>query len=513
MPVFRAVVVTVVLLGLLLVGVAQGDARVVQVATLTSSVTMAGGGFAGLAEAHGVLVSDDGAATDVFVASTAGWRSGAQKAVLSERLAPGSMSTSGAVVIGATSTGSVRELVFDRPAARWSGTVAPSASLAASTGTTITDAVISGRTIVAAGQDGAIYVYSEPPGGWSGTVTETARLVDSGGAGFVQTPDIAAGRVFAESFQAGRIDVFTEPPGGWAGVVHESSTIASPPFSVDVAGSYALGGDEPLPDPTLGFPVYREGAAGWSGTLSPIAHLYNSSAEGLVADRALSGGLAAVSTQEDAGSQNPCPCAKEVSVFSEPPGGWSGTLTARPSVRTTALDAGLVLDRRTLFTTSRDGVYVYTVTGPEGQRLRRPAASGSTATGIARRQPLLQFTLSAASGAPALEWLKLTLPKGLSLVADRATLQRAVTIPLTGFDHTAISSADGALLIRPLGEFRHITVRIRTIGLRESRTLAEQLNNTSRHGPAVTLKGHIRTRDTVGDLQTTMIRFRLLTHG
>jgi hypothetical protein len=155
-----------------------------------------------------------------------------------------------------------------------------------------------------------------------------------------------------------------------------------------------------------------------------------------------------------------------------------------------------------LFTASGDGIGVFAVSGREGRRVRPPVATRSSEAGIAQRRPVLKFTLRPASGDPALEWLKLRLPRGLSLDRSEARVQRAVTTSQPAFSYTSISNTDGALLVRPKLPVKRITVTIRPGALHESQMLAG-------HRHEISLVGQVQTRDTVGDLKLTTIRFRL----
>ena len=279
--------------------------------------------------------------------------------------------------------------VFTEPAGGWSGTVHSSARLIASDASKsggLAGWALDGRTIVAgsyssfsSGSPGEAYVFTEPAGGWSGTLPESAKLFASGsqaGDGFgsqmaISGQTIAVGAPSAGSTPArpggGKVYVFTEPPGGWSGRRHEQATLSASNGSVDLApifgqSAIAVSGNSVFataeaPSPGGGgvgeVYVFSGAAAGWSGPIHET-HVLSSSDSSLTSldPLTVSGGTLVagpyVFTEPTGGWVNATETAKlahgaqsvtidgetvvmsggsVVSVFVEPPGGWSSSVT------------------------------------------------------------------------------------------------------------------------------------------------------------------------------------------
>ncbi len=325
--------------------------------------------FSAIATAAGVVVAGGESGVEVFSRSRSGWRSGRATAVLAGAATAGTRPDSGlgtdgeAVVATEANVSGTPEAVWVRPRRGWSGTVAPAATLTAPSGNGLEYAVMSGSEIVAVGGDGAVYVFTEPARGWSGTVRAAARLVDSAGPGFADVPAIAGRQVFVPSSGRG-IDVFDEPAAGWSGVLRQSSVITGQWMPLLVSGSDELGQTDTTDVSDFGpVGVFAEGPRGWSGPLRLVAPLQQSSALDDSGPDAFSGSVAAISSQDDASSQSPCPCEAEISVFTRPARGWARRPAARSEFVTTETGGlALALDGHTLFVTGDDDVDVYQVT-------------------------------------------------------------------------------------------------------------------------------------------------------
>jgi hypothetical protein len=190
----------------------------------------------------------------------------------------------------------------------------------------------SGGVAVAASDaavSGAVDVYEHQAGGW-GTVDPVATLVDAGGdqlLGPAISGDVVAA-VAAGADTSGRVDLFTEPSGGWAGSVSPTATYTPPSGALAVA--VALSGQtlvvqlELFAGPTRqAVYVFNEPPAGWVGTLQPAATLavttpYRASEQPSIdGTSVIFGGIGVGQIAVTPGSAE---------VFTEPAGGWSGTV-------------------------------------------------------------------------------------------------------------------------------------------------------------------------------------------
>ena len=158
-------------------------------------------------------------------------------------------------------------------------------------------ASVSGPTIVTFGtayiggrvQD-VVYVFTRPTGGWSDTAKPAAMLVASDGGGLSRPVAISGSTVVAgDGHVVGHADVFTEPAGGWSGTVHESARlIASDASKSGGLAGWALDGRTIVAGSYSSFSsgspgeayVFTEPAGGWSGTLPESAKLFASGQPG-----------------------------------------------------------------------------------------------------------------------------------------------------------------------------------------------------------------------------------------
>jgi hypothetical protein len=218
---------------------------------------------------------------------------------------------------------------------------------------------VSGRAVFAAGpadvggrQRGVVHVFAEPAGGWSGFVKETGVLVPSDGND-VGGAVAASGQTVVASGE-GSVYVFTEPAGGWSGIVHESAKLTPSGVSSGGSGSLSVAIDGPTvvagtpgssPGPgsdTSGAAyVFTEPEGGWSGSLHESAKLtaaHGSLGDGLGSSVAVSGQTIAASAPYASTGRSGGGQSGAVYVFSEPVGGWS---TETEAARLTASSTGL----------------------------------------------------------------------------------------------------------------------------------------------------------------------------
>ena len=170
---------------------------------------------------------------------------------------------------------------------------------------------VSGQTVVSAGPGfGRAYVFTEPAGGWSGTVRESAQLTAS--------------------------DASTSDYGGLATWAIDGRTI--------VAGSYSSASSR---SPGEAY-VFTEPARGWSGKLHESARLFAShgqDGDGFGSQVAISRGTIAVSAPSVDFEPNR-PGAGRVYVFTQPPGGWSGTVHESATLSASSSSVYLAPDSR-----------------------------------------------------------------------------------------------------------------------------------------------------------------------
>ncbi len=313
------------------------------------------GGWAGTLTQAAKLLPADGAAGNFFGGSVA---------------VSGSTVVVGSAFDDDNGTGSGSAYVFTEPVGGWAGTLTQAAKLLPADGD-VNDrfgisVAVSGSTVIIGsdsdddngGQSGSAYVFTEPVGGWAGTLTEAAKLLasDGGGADFfgssvaVSGSAVVVGVPFDDDggTSTGSAYVFTEPVGGWAGTVTEAAKLlASDGTAADFFGSsVAISGgtvvcsadsDDDNGKQSGSAYVFTKPVGGWAGAPTEAAKLLAS--DGDVNDRfgmsvAVSGGTVAVgvANNDDSGNQS-----GSAYLFTEPVGGWAGTLTE--AVKLLASDA------------------------------------------------------------------------------------------------------------------------------------------------------------------------------
>jgi len=214
--------------------------------------------------------------------------------------------------------------------------------------------VVAGAPLATVGtnQDqGAVYLFTRSSGGWSDE-SETARLVASdGSAGDYFGTMVAisgdtvvvgsAGQTVctlatfpcpAQTASSNVLYMFTEPPGGWSGTVEESAKLAVADAGITEFAGVAISGTTIVasPAPAADYVAvqtlyaFTRPAAGWSGAVLPSATLSISGGGvnmGFGPSIAMSGEdvFASVASDTD-------PPLGNVSVFEQPPGGWTGAV-------------------------------------------------------------------------------------------------------------------------------------------------------------------------------------------
>ena len=285
--------------------------------------------------------------------------------------------------------------VFTKPTGGWSGALHETAVLTASDGAPAGfggSFAVSGRTLfVGASADGGvhgeIYGFNEPAGGWSGQVHESATLSPSDGKpgdGFGFSIAVDGSTLVTGAPNASALYVFEEPAGGWTGSVHETAklTITDPssystgtglPFSlsfgwnVAISGRTIVGGEAPPfpPAPSAAY-VFSEPSGGWQNatqsaklTADPNGQVF----PGLPSSQSTSIALSNSTVALPVGGGTSAPSGPgQVAVFTEPAGGWTGTVT--PAAKLTASDGsgvtGPVISGHTVLASGTNGdVYIF----------------------------------------------------------------------------------------------------------------------------------------------------------
>jgi hypothetical protein len=157
--------------------------------------------------------------------------------------------------------------------------------LSDSDGRGLSQPAVSGPTIAAIaaipkstlGDPNAIDVFTAPTGGWSGTVPQAAKLTASDGAVHFDAVGVSGATIVAVGFRNSpvyreEVDVFTEPGGGWSGTLHETAKLAAPhgdPALISVEGRTVVVGGKIAGKTIAGqtADVFTEPPGGWSGTV------------------------------------------------------------------------------------------------------------------------------------------------------------------------------------------------------------------------------------------------------
>jgi hypothetical protein len=235
------------------------------------------------------------------------------------------ISPSGRTIV-ATASPSIRSLyVFTEPAGGWSGTVTDTAKLTGSDRPDLFNVAMSGRTIVAVGNDpsgliASAYVFTEPAGGWANEPQVTKLTAPDSDGGVNGVPVISDHFiVLGGRLPSGWVGlVYAEPAGGWHGTEQESATLHSSDGSL-VYPPTGISGNYVFSDSL----VWKEPAGGWSGSVYPAATLTPSKGPAVFGD-VVEGDT--VITDSVAASGPTVVSFGLARVFTEPTGGWSGTV-------------------------------------------------------------------------------------------------------------------------------------------------------------------------------------------
>jgi hypothetical protein len=178
-------------------------------------------------------------------------------------------------------------------------------------------------------------VYPKPPGGWSAASATTAGFYPESTAnlfrGLAVGPGVIALGLHDEIDGTSDVAVFTPGPAGFTGAsgpaahleVSTGTEVVAASSSIVLTHVPADYGTAPTPQILQ---VFTEPSGGWSGTVAPAAQLQASDGAGLGYASMSDGTVAAVGM---ANIDRSTPTA--LYIFSEPAGGWSGVIheTAR----------------------------------------------------------------------------------------------------------------------------------------------------------------------------------------
>jgi hypothetical protein len=236
-------------------------------------------------------------------------------------------------------------------------------------------------------------VFSEGAGGWSDGALVAQLTASDGVVGddFGQSVAIDGGTIVALASQEGResggsappgvLYLFSEPAGGWSGTMHESATLV--PGSAICTSQPAISGPTVTAtchvngSSTLATAfVFSEPTGGWAGTVTPSAQLSGVSSPTTVTD-----GGRTILAGANCGLLHSC-----VLVFREPAGGWTGTVgaSAKLLLPTNAPPSAIAVSGSTVFAASgsaaldlrgRASVYVFSRPGSTWPATVKPVAT------------------------------------------------------------------------------------------------------------------------------------------
>ncbi len=343
------------------------------------------------------------------------------------------------VVVGRQGRLATALYVFTEPPGGWSGTLHESARLTVAgpgAGDYMNSLAASGDTIVVGssvgnGYGGAVYVFTKPASGWSGTIPQSATLTDPDTSSSCARPTavaidgstVVAGGSYCSP---GDAYVFSEPAAGWTGTIQPSATLLAPStISVDsvavLGSSVAVAGetgDTPV-DPV----VFNEPASGWSGTVQPAASLKVAPVDPIAyTERVVGSGdeIAVFVIREDqyCGFLPPCPAT--LYGFSQPLGGWKGTIAGASTGAGTV--GPFAIAGRTIATGGLNAIDLLTITPGS------PSARSVSLSGLTIGRPRLRFTLDAGQNAAPIRSFRLSLPRGLRFIPHRTGYTSGVSI-------------------------------------------------------------------------------------
>jgi hypothetical protein len=331
-----------------------------------------------------------------------------------------------------------------------------------------------------------LYVFSEPSAGWSsGHQTAKLKLPD----GTFPAIDTAQGRTAAVGGMisgrtvaaTGTAYVFTEPTTAWTGPVTPAALL-TPGYAPQRPEAY----------------LCTEPSRGWSGIIYPSARLMPTELDpgDVITDVAISANTVAVTGYHAPSHYTTCPCTGGVSLFREPAAGWSGTLIAAPvglgrdrdrsEHRAGARRADNVRRRRAhpraeLRERSRD-LQPPQLDRGDNLRQRPPSLREQTLTGLAHTNPRLTFTLIAGTNAAPVSSLTVTLPPGLSFTHQPKRLPAGLR--LTGGRLRNATIKHARLIVTLWQPTNRLHIAIGAPALAETTTLASQVATVDRYNYA-----------------------------
>ena len=446
--------------------------------------------------------------------------------------------------------------VFTRPPGGWSGTVHETAKLTASDGAPGDrlgwSVAISGQTIVAGAplaivgshaNQGAVYVFTEPPGGWM-NATQAAKLTTSQGAtdesvGYsvaLSGHTVLAGTPcanFGSKVCQGAVFAFTEPSGGWSGTMHEVARLtASDGAAGDSLGvSVAVSGQTVVAGAYFAtvsshsqqgaIYVFTRPAGGWFGTRHQAAKLTtkltprpDQRGDQLGQSVAASGQTIVAGAPFVKIGQNANEGAAY--VFTEPAGGWSGTLheatelIASTGATNDQQGSSVAVSGQTVIVGGGNAVRVFS----ERKQAGLPTASKVSLGGLATGKARLSFNLRAGANAPRIESFTVSLPRGLNFSQNNAQLGNGLAI--VGAAKYTLSLSHGKLRVALSKPVDGLSVRIGGQALSESKAFlnkAKQLtkfNADKKHHKTRTLNLNSAVRVTDTTRKTTQLVLRLI---
>ena len=319
-------------------------------------------------------------------------------------------------------------------------------------------------------------MFTEPAGGWSGTIHESAKLTIPnasfpcfGGQGSVAIdgPTIAASC-------SGHAYVFTEPAAGWTGTIQPSATLQarSRVDSVAVLGSSVAvageTGDTPV-DPV----VFNEPASGWSGTIQAAASLKVAPVDPIAyTERVVGSGdeIAVFVIREDQYCDFLSPCPATLYGFSQPLGGWKGTIAGASTGAGTV--GPFAIAGRTIATGGVNAIDLLTISPGS------PSARNVSLSGLTIGRPRLRFTLDAGQNAAPIRSFKLTLPRGVRFASRLGGRTRGVRISVPA---QAGRLGPGALIVTLRQPAESLAITIAGPAIIEQNSLIAQIRRIRRY--------------------------------
>lgn len=241
--------------------------------------------------------------------------------------------------------------VFTQPKSGWSGPLNEEAQLLPSDITseaTFGDSVAISFDTIIVGADGdnengirsgSAYIFTKPSGGWDGLLSESAKLLPSDGASEERfgasvaladdTAVVGAIHDDDNGWSSGSAYVFSKPSTGWSGLLNEEAKLLASDgdFDDEFGQSVAIAGDTVVVGLDYDVYLFNKLTNGWGGTLHENANLrYSGEQSGAIFYQP---SVAAFGRTIVVGAYNTHNNGTESGsafVFTEPEGGWDGTV-------------------------------------------------------------------------------------------------------------------------------------------------------------------------------------------